>query len=367
MFRKFDMFGIESNSFSETDLNKINPENLNRTSRQYKLKKYNKNKKSKELLINPRKFLVTISPNGYLEGIDNFIFGNPNKDDLNNLKKSGLSKTINNSTKEMDHTVLHLQTQCKVPIKDLVLKLTTKNETGVDIRVYDIVLTINPKVLRSTLEIVTNAQEPVVQEIPVPNSNNFDVSIKQSFEIIRGEREEFEVFTGKFKIKKKGIHMVPIRFTPNWIYPPGERAKAKLVLFNQQTNEKFIFDIFAQSKEPLSKDHINVSSNINEIMKVNIPLANPSSKTLEYFVECNIPDANYEKRVAIKAKSTSNYLITFSKSMGGEFSHIVKFFLKDKTYIWYLITAIVEGSNVIEIKDEISTIIRYKILIKQFP
>ena len=309
-------------------------------------------------MLNPRKFNVNISPNGYLVGVDHFIFGFTGKEERDNLKKSLLSKAITSATKESDHTVLHLQTQCKVPIKDLVLKLTAKNETGVDIRVYDVVLTINPKVLRSSLEIVTNARETVVQEIPVPNSNNFDVLIKQSFEVLHGEREEFEVFTGKFKIKKKGIHMVPIRFTPKWIYPPGERAKAKLVLFNQQTNEKFIFDILAQSKSPLSKDHIYINANITEVIKVNISLANPSSKVLEYFVECDIPDANFEGRVAIKAKSSVNYLITFIKQVGGEFSHIVKFFLKDKTYIWYLITVLVEGSNVIEVKDEISTIIR---------
>ena len=325
-FRNFDIFGLETGYYSKgEDSPHLNSEFAGKSSQDKDLKKKVREKQRKKFGHPQKKDHLTLginlSPGGYLNGPDHISIANSFGGGSKLITGDIDSKKPSSSLKDNDGLMLSFNPQCKIPIKDLVVKLTLKNSANNDIRVYDLNMTINPKVIKFSLEMVTNARVPIIQDLPVPNSNIFDVIIKPAFEIIEGDRNYFDLNLKPFKVKKKTVANYHLRFNSMWI----SKCKGRLTLVNNTTNEKTVYEVEAVSKKPLSEDHIKLTANIGELTTLKIPLENKSSKLIEYTVECEIPNAQFDKRVTLKPSAKVNFQILFTKSVSGEFPFVIKF------------------------------------------
>jgi hypothetical protein len=295
----------------------------------------------------PAQMMVSLSPTGFLQG--------PDSVELKDKFRGSPKKHLNNrNNKANDGVVISFLPQCKVPIKEMYIKMTLKNHYLNDIRVMDLMLTVNPKVIKFSIEIDTKARVSKFQDLPLVNLNNFDVTIQPMFEMIEGERSNFSLNLNKIKLKKKSKEMYRVQYCSEWI----NRSQARLTLINQQTNEKTIYNILGISGKPLSEDSISVVCNINETKTFYIPLINNTGKTIEYMVDCEIPNAKYETKITLKPSAKRNFPISFVRNISGEFPYVVKFVNKERKYIWFLVTINVEGSNIIEMKDKVCTVVR---------
>ena len=294
---------------------------------------------------------ISLSPTGFLQGpemieLRDKVRGSP--------KKHLNARNLNNNLKESDGVVVSFLPQCKVPIKEMLIKMTLKNTFGNDIRVFDLVLTVNPKIIKFSIEMDTKARVPKYQDLPLVNLNNFEVTIQPTFEMIEGEQSNFKLSLKKIKLKKKSKEMYRIQYCSDWI----NRSQARLTFLNFQTNEKTIYNILGISGKPLSEDVLYVTSNVKESKTFYIPLQNNTGKLLEYSVDCEIPNAKYENKITLKPNGKMKFPINYVRNLSGEFPYVVKFTNKEKRYIWFLINILVEGSNIIEVKEIVSTIVR---------
>lgn len=295
----------------------------------------------------PAQMIISLSPTGFLQG--------PETIELKDRIKSSPKKLLNNrNLKENDGVIVSFLPQCKVPIKEMFIKMTIKNAYLNDIRVMDLMLTVNPKVIKFSIEIDTKARVPKYQDLPLVNLNNFDVTIQPMFEMIEGERSNFFLNLNKIKLRKKSKNTYRVQYCSEWI----NRSQARLTFFNHQTNEKTVYNILGISGKPLSEDNMYVTSNIGENKTFYIPLANTTAKLIEYTVDCEIPNAKFENKVTLKPSAKKNFPISFIRNMSGDFPYVVKFMTKDRKYIWFLVTILVEGSNIIEVRERVMTTVR---------
>ena len=345
---------MDSNCFPKNDTlaGKYSINNTNQP-REGRRRAKNGGKRSAQQDSSHSQLAVNISPGGYLIGPETIDSVNTSEFSIKTGSTQNKRRGVNN--KNEDGLVISLNPQCKIPIKELLVKMTLKNSLLNDIRVYDLELTVNPKVIKFQLDMTTTARLPVIQDLPILNSNNVDVIVKPSFEILEGEKQDFEVSTKPIKVKKKSVEQIRIIYCSPWI----SKSRARLVLFNQNTNEKTVYDFTAVTQKPLNEGELNIHTSAGEPHTFNIHLENNTGKIIEYVVDCKIPNSKFEKKFCIKPNTKMEFPITFFSNMSGEHGYIVKFFDIDNRYIWYLVNIVVEGSNVIELSDQISTIVRY--------
>lgn len=302
---------------------------------------YNSNDKirsSKRSNLNKKQLNLSLSPLNYIIGPD-YI---------------DVSEKIYEKRKETDLINFSLSPQCKIPMKNMGLKMALKSDNKVDIRNYDIEFTVNPVVIKFFLEMKTNAKKEINQTLPIPNSNNFEVTIKPSFDVLEGNSSYFKFNSKNFKIKKKSIENFHINFKPMWMC----KCKANLTFFNLNTHEKTVYEITAISEKPLNEETICVKTNINHEETISIPLKNYSNNLVEYKIETDIPNAVHDKKINIKQNHQIDFKIKFNLAKSGEFNYKVKFINKEEYYIWYLIKITAEGNNIVELKDPIKSFVR---------
>lgn len=346
LFRNLDLYSIEGAFFSKNDSD--NQDNLSPLKKNARKRIY---QKKKNHLLNensdPAQMTISLSPGSFLQG--------PEIVELRDKLLGSPKKLMNGrSMKASDGVVVSFLPQCKVPVKEMMIKMTLKNAYMSDIRVYDLVLTVNPKVIKFNIEMETKAKVPKSQDLPLVNPNNFDVTIQPMFEMIEGERSNFNLNLNKIKLRKKSKEHFRIVYCSDW----KNRSQAKLTFLNHQTNEKIVYKILGISNEPLSQGILYENSNIGETKTLKVPLENSTGKIIEYMVDCEIPNAKFESKVSLKPMSKSEFPIVYSKSISGKFLYKVKFITKDRKYIWYVINIVVEGSNIIEIGEPVRTTVR---------
>ena len=348
-FRNIDLYTLDSGFDNKMDV--VNSHVIS-PSKKSSHKRTTLKQRRNQLLTDqkdPAKIMISLSPIGFLQGPELIEL----RDKVHGSPKKHIN-TRNLNMKESDGVMISFLPQCKLPIKEMLIKMTLKNTFGNDIRVIDLVLTVDPKVIKFSIEMDTKARVPKHQDLPLVNLNNFEVTIQPMFEMIEGERSNFILNLQKIKLKKKSKEMYRVQYCSKWI----NRSQARLTLINLQTNEKIIYNILGISGKPLSEDTLFVISNVNESKTLYIPLQNSTGKIIEYTVDCEIPNAKFENKITLKPSSIFRFPITYIKTMGGEFHYVVKFINKERKYIWFLITILVEGSSIIEIKDIVSTFVR---------
>jgi hypothetical protein len=239
----------------------------------------------------------------------------------------------------------------KVPLKDLHLKVCLKGRLKFDYRFYDLHLTVFPKTIKATIEIRTTARVPVTQNIPVSNNNDFECIVKPTFaSLVNGHLFDFPL--SQFQVKKKSFINFPLKFHSHWI----DKAEAKLTLFNLNTNDNFEYLIKAECDEPLSESHEEVFTKAKKPTEVVLKVKNPMTDCKSFRADCDIPDADFAKKVSFDESKTIEFRVAFVPIMGGTFLYSVTFTDDNGRYFWYLLTVHVdspEPSRTLSVATEI--------------
>ena len=226
----------------------------------------------------------------------------------------------------------------KNPVKDLQFKILLKDSNKIDIRLYDMNLTILPKTMKASIEMKTSARVPVIQEIPVSNPSSFDCTIKPSFKAI-SNGNLFEMTTSPFIVKQKSMETYKIKFYSDWV----EKAEGILTMFNQLTNDTFEYFVKAEAEEPLSEDNIKMVTKAKTPCVLKFKIKNPIQNISKFNVDCDIPFSTFDKTLEIGHREEKEFVVNFLPKNGGKFLNAVTFTADSGSYFWYLITLEIEA------------------------
>lgn len=226
----------------------------------------------------------------------------------------------------------------KVPFKDLHVKVCLKGRRRFDHRFYDLFLTVLPKTIKATIEIRTTARIPVTQNIPITNNNDLECTIRPSFSpVLNGHL--FDVPINQFQVKKRSLINFPLKFYSAWV----EKAEGRLTLFNATTNDCFEYLLKVDCEEPLSENHEEVFTKAKKPTEVTLRVKNPMPEVRAFKVDCDIPDAEFPRRVTFEDSKTIDLKVAFVPIIGGSFMYSVTFTDDAGRYFWHLLTVHVDS------------------------
>ena len=247
----------------------------------------------------------------------------------------------------------------KTPVKDLEFKIILKDEKKIDIKMFNLNLTILPKVVQATIEMHTTARVAIKQEIPISNPTNVDCLVKPTFIGICNTNCFVDMNLNSFTVKKNSVFNYPVCYLNEWV----GRAEAKLNLFNQYTNDNFEYIIKADSEEPLSENNVKFSTKAKKISEIVFEIKNPIFKSKKFKVECDIANAEFQREVFLDFDKTCKFKINFTPKVGGQFMNAITFKDEAGKYFWYLITLTIDPPECADTFD-IFTEIRKPIVCK---
>ena len=270
-------------------------------------------------------FDVSITPANFFIYNQTFNLFNLNKKDA--LKNS-----------QVQTNPLVLTPTNKNPVKDLQFKILLKDSNKIDIRLYEMNLTILPKTMKASIEMKTSARVPVIQEIPVSNPSSFDCTIKPSFKAnLNGYL--FDVSTSSFIVKQKSMETFKVKFYSDWV----SKAEGILTLYNQLTNDTFEYFVKAEAEEPLSEDNIKMVTKAKTPCNLSFKVKNPIQDITNFTVDCDIPFSTFDKEIQLAYNEEMEFIVNFTPKNGGKFLNAVTFTAENGSYFWYLITLEIEA------------------------
>ena len=148
------------------------------------------------------------------ENIDN------SEDDVGttNLRDTGANRDKNKNSslnpESDDPNVVRLQLNFRNPVKEYSATVIMKNDDKTDLRMYELVITILPKVFKATIQMKTPARLPLEQNIPVSNPTDKETKIKIVFQNVKGEHAFSTI--GGLTIRPHATSHVPVKFNPTW-------------------------------------------------------------------------------------------------------------------------------------------------------
>jgi hypothetical protein len=227
----------------------------------------------------------------------------------------------------------------KVPVKEYQLTLTMKNRTLTDIRIYDIVITIFPKVIKASLEMATPARIPIEQNIPIINTMDKDCPIKITWVDIKNG-SAFS-YPNVFSAKKKGTSLFPVKFSPAWTAV----SEARLTLNNPLTNDTFEYELKGLGEEPLAEDHLLIESRVREENILSIAVKNPSERVMMFKVLNELNHSKGDASFKVKPMGEFKYKLKVCPILGGEYTGSIVFTNDEGHYQWYTIGVKAESSK----------------------
>ena len=227
----------------------------------------------------------------------------------------------------------------KIPVKDYPITLTMKNKTLTDVRIYEILVTIFPKVIKASLEMSTPARMAIEQKIPIINSGEKDVNIKIGYQEIKNG--SYFSWPHQFVAKKKTTTLFPIKFDPIWII----ESEIKQVLNNPQTNDTFEYEIKGIGEEPLAEDHLTINCRVREETVLSISVKNNQDRAIIFKVNNELNHSSGESSIKVKANQTKDYQLSVKPILGGEYTGLITFTSDEGHYQWYTLSVKVESSK----------------------
>lgn len=230
----------------------------------------------------------------------------------------------------------------KFPVQNQLATILMRNPARNDVRIYQLRLTILPKKVKALLEMSTPARIPLVQNIPIINTLDQEVSIKLSMERVKNG-EAFKIPHPDQCIFRApvGQSQLKLVFEPEWTH----EYQAKLTLNNKSTNECFEYEIKGVGEEPLAEKEILVECKVKEESVVYIELENPKKQVTSYQVEIDLPFASGPQTFDVPGNKVGRYPLRLFPLIGEEFTGSVTFKLDTGVYFWYMVTAKVESSK----------------------
>ena len=223
-----------------------------------------------------------------------------------------------------------------------------------DIRIYDIDVTVQSEGTHAELEFTANANEKVIQKIPIVNSTDNDWRI--TAEIIGEAVNDFIINPqqkGEFVINAGSTGYYELCYAPKWI---TNNISAQLTLNNNATGEKYIYDLNCTSFEPLAKDHIVLECQAKSTIIHEFQIENPyyGKQDVEYKIESDLPGISGDSKILIKSTEKQKvYKLSITPQCGGNIHGSVSF-LEEKNgkFVWYameLICSSPEPEKIIKI------------------
>lgn len=267
----------------------------------------------------------------------NYKHDNTNQENTMNYNQLEASKKTDDFLSQFNKIALMLN--FKFPVKDYPLTLLLKNQSKTDVRIYEVLITVYPKVVKAQLEMTTPARIMIEQNIPVINSLDKDCAIKVTFEDIKNGAC-FQ-YPHQFNAKRKQTSNFPLKFNPTWIC----ESEGILTLHNPNTNDTFEYHLKGIGEDPLAEDHLLINCQVREEATLNIDVRNYAEKMMAYKVYYEMPYAHGESTFKVRPTSTDKYKLKINPILGGEYTGYINFTDENGHYCWYTLCVKAESSQ----------------------
>ncbi|KAJ9446795.1 hypothetical protein DIPPA_05915 [Diplonema papillatum] len=196
-----------------------------------------------------------------------------------------------------------------------------------DVRIIEVEGKCRSPGVKADLEFGCAARQIIQQELPLTNSTAKDWSISASLsgEFFSGPREVV-VKAGKTKI-------YTLTFAPSWICD----AKGSLVLKNQETLEKYTYNLTGRADEPLAENTLNVQCMARDTEKLVISVPNITSDDVVYTVESDVPFARGPATLPVQKSEIGKYELVLKPILSGKTTGSITFITPNKQYLWYVL------------------------------
>jgi hypothetical protein len=228
-----------------------------------------------------------------------------------------------------DPNVVKLSLNFRNPVKEYSATVIMKNDDKTDLRMYELLITILPKVFKATIQMKTPARMPLEQNIPLSNPTDKEAKIKINFQNLKGDHS-FQC-PNQLSIRPNGTSYLPVKFNPIW---KGEFS-AKILLNNPLSNEAFEYDIQGVGEDPLAENHIKLKLAVDEEKKVTLSVRNYGDRMATFKPKIEMHGCSGEKKVTIAGNSTEKYELLVRPTLGGIYAGCVTFTDEEGRYIWY--------------------------------
>ena len=284
-------------------------------------------------VIGPKDFMV-FDPNKMNKKLN--MSQKPKKIALEITNESRTSESNNLEGNETAINTLSLNLAFKSILKDYNCLLILRNQNKSDVRVYRLLFTVHPKIIKAKLELKVPYGDEIKQDIPIVNNLDRDCQIKIT--LINPPETNGQYFSGprELYIKKKTTNYYPILFKPPIIC----KAEAKLTLLNAYTNDLMEFELLGIGEEPLAKDHIVLNCVARKPTTHIIEIVNPfKDKPITYKVETDLINPDGPPHFTIAAGKVFKYPLSVTPLLGGLYTGSITFYEEGEKnkYIWYTV------------------------------
>ena len=258
------------------------------------------------------------------------------KGSLDMSNDSKISDLSNAQGNEVALNTLSLALGFKSILKDFNCLLILRNLNKSDVRVYRLMFTVHPKIVKAKLELKVPCGDEIKQDIPLVNSLDRDCNIRVT--LVAPPETNGQYFSGPrdFNIKRKSTNYYTITFKPPIIC----KAEAKLTLFNAFTNDILEFDLIGYGEEPLAKDHIILNCVARKPTTQIIEIPNPfKEKPITYKVETDLINPDGPPQFTIAPGKVFKYPLSVTPLLGGLYTGSITFFEEGEKnkYMWYTV------------------------------
>lgn len=251
-----------------------------------------------------------------------------------------------------DNNHLRLTLNFRNPVKDFSSRFMLKNFDLSDIRVYECLITVYPKVFKATIEFDTSARVPLTQEIPVTNPLNTEVD----FRVERIQTEDINArlfsFPTHLKVPCDKTEYLRVTFNPTWVM----KATTELQIVNPITSEKFIYKLRGSACDPLAEEHLKFKCDVGTRQNHQIKIENPSEVDKVYKVDIDLNGIAGDSNFRVRAGKAAYYTLKIEPTIGGVYAGSITFTDENEQYFWYSMEIESQGQRNVKDLEIISTI-----------
>eukprot|EP01064_Diplonema_japonicum_P004662 TRINITY_DN13060_c0_g1_i1.p1 TRINITY_DN13060_c0_g1~~TRINITY_DN13060_c0_g1_i1.p1 ORF type:complete len:2889 (+),score=686.18 TRINITY_DN13060_c0_g1_i1:67-8733(+) len=228
-------------------------------------------------------------------------------------KKGGLKSPL----------VLNITFQPKGPgVYPGKVTLTSPN----DVRVIEVDGKSRSPGMKADLDFNCTARQVIHQELPITNKTKKDWTIHASLsgEYFTGAREVV-VKAGKTK-------NYTLLFSPQWVCD----VKGSLVLKNNETLEKYTYNLHGRADEPLAEATLTAECVSREPHTLVVSVPNITNDDVLYTIESDIPFARGASTLNVGKGDIGKYNLVLKPALSGKTTGSITFSTPSKQYIWFV-------------------------------
>jgi hypothetical protein len=236
------------------------------------------------------------------------------------------------SNEERPSNTLQVGLNMRQPVKDYSVMLIMKNSDLTDVRVYELTITILPKIFKAALDFLTPVKIPLEQGIPVSNPTDNEVV----FNIAKDDAQPEEYFhvPRSFKVKGNSTEQLPVVFNPLW----KGSVVSTIKVVNPVTKEEFHYQLKGQGEEPLAEAHFVIKCNVGEEKRQEINIENNDSYSTgarDFKITYEAYGITGPDRIRVEPGTQKKLALVIKPILGGIYAGCITLTDQNKKYIWY--------------------------------